>query len=551
MLILICALLLIFPNSLSSFAGANSDVIYSGWTDLSNQHPDSTNFYGAWWTDSSVLGNQNPSGLSMPCQTLDNCQTPYTWQAMLPFCDSKSAMNCIADVWAVDSSGKRISYSNHRYFPEDQAKVYQGNTAFHIPSGSTGSVVEFPGLSNGGGTTDYAITVMGHGGIDSLNSDGSFSATDPLFIASINPIKVVPGNYSPMSMKDPSGRQGYWVPPEDSNCAVVKAGFCGIPVDFPPNVSFGLSLRLNQNFYGWIHGRLSAATFDSTNLGGGAYLLTVIGEPSAVPDVTASVATKDVKADSLFTYGYKTSPGQWDLFAPYREKIAYPAFLSWLPYMSGKASNMEKVWAFRNLKKYDISSTADQTSLSCLAKYSLSGDNPGIVGLLNTNAVTYLPTPPVFNSNDQTLEYGVASAHFSTDGSVISGMYSLQLRSDVARCIFGLSTMPIKATISVISTDGTQTTTTSNLIDTGNFLTFRVDGFHYSGETIKIHLENDSSLTSTPSSNVATTSLPMTPAAPNVAHTSISKVTIHCVKGKVTKSVSGINPKCPVGYKKK
>ena len=29
------------------------------------------------------------------------------------------------------------------------------------------------------------------------------------------------------------------------------------------------------------------------------------------------------------------------------------------------------------------------------------------------------------------------------------------------------------------------------------------------------------------------------------------KVTITCVKGKLTKKVTGINPKCPSGYKKK
>ena len=31
----------------------------------------------------------------------------------------------------------------------------------------------------------------------------------------------------------------------------------------------------------------------------------------------------------------------------------------------------------------------------------------------------------------------------------------------------------------------------------------------------------------------------------------VKKTTITCVKGKLTKKVTGINPKCPSGYKKK
>jgi hypothetical protein len=36
--------------------------------------------------------------------------------------------------------------------------------------------------------------------------------------------------------------------------------------------------------------------------------------------------------------------------------------------------------------------------------------------------------------------------------------------------------------------------------------------------------------------------------APNVV---VKKTTITCVKGKTTKKVTAVNPKCPKGYKKK
>jgi hypothetical protein len=530
------ALLVISPTP--SFSDTNSDILYDGWADLSAQHPDAKNFYGAWWTDASWRGNQGPSGIDNGCASVTSCTTPFRWQAMLPFCDSEQVVNCISDVWAIGSNGKRISYADHRYFPQEQEKVYQGSEKFHVPTGSTGSVVQFPGLLNAAGTSDYAITVLGYGGIESLQADGSYSATDPAFVASINPVKIVQGNYSPMSLKVSNPGFSYWVPSEDANCVVAERGLCAIPVGFPAKTSFGLSLKLNQVFYGWIHGRLSEANFNSKNLGAGVYQLDVIGAPSQVPDVVASVAISNYKPDPANWIG---KGPDWNIFAPYRETVAYPAFLAAAPYMTGKASAMPEVWAFRNLKKTDIFSSADQISLKCLVKYSLGGDNPGIVGSLNTNSVTYLPGPPVFNKADQTLEYSVASAHSAPDGSVIHGMYSLQLRSDVARCIFGLDSSPVKATISVISSDGTQTSTTTSLTESQGFLTFRASGFHYSQESIKIHLEN--------SATTATDAVIPKPAL-IPAPISASKTTIVCLKGKNSKKVTGTRPACPAGYKK-
>ena len=52
----------------------------------------------------------------------------------------------------------------------------------------------------------------------------------------------------------------------------------------------------------------------------------------------------------------------------------------------------------------------------------------------------------------------------------------------------------------------------------------------------------------------ATTTAPAAPAktpAATIPSASKAKTTISCVKGKTTKKVTGINPKCPAGYKKK
>jgi hypothetical protein len=56
--------------------------------------------------------------------------------------------------------------------------------------------------------------------------------------------------------------------------------------------------------------------------------------------------------------------------------------------------------------------------------------------------------------------------------------------------------------------------------------------------------------TPTPSETIAPTPTPSATVVATVKPTA-KKTTITCVKGKTTKKVTGVNPKCPAGYKKK
>jgi hypothetical protein len=49
------------------------------------------------------------------------------------------------------------------------------------------------------------------------------------------------------------------------------------------------------------------------------------------------------------------------------------------------------------------------------------------------------------------------------DGKEFKGMYNLVIKSDVARCIYGFSAAPVKATISIVSSDGTAQVATNQL----------------------------------------------------------------------------------------
>jgi phage baseplate assembly protein gpV len=131
---------------------------------------------------------------------------------------------------------------------------------------------------------------------------------------------------------------------------------------------------------------------------------------------------------------------------------------------------------------------------------------------------------------DGSLVYDVAGAHLAYDGSVFKGTYDLVMSSSVARCLYQFSSAPIKATISIIAADGSvQNIATEVVGERNGWLTLSANNFTFSAPTIKIKLFQDA------------------PAKPAVN----KSVTISCVKGKITKKVTGISPKCPSGFKKK
>jgi hypothetical protein len=167
----------------------------------------------------------------------------------------------------------------------------------------------------------------------------------------------------------------------------------------------------------------------------------------------------------------------------------------------------------------------------------------GIAGLISTNATATETTPPTLDKATQTLKYRVAAPHLKENGALNSGFYRLQLNPQVAKCIWGENLLGAKAEVSVINDSGEVQVTTSTFLFNNDAAIFEVSGFHYSAGTINIKLSVPSSTKTI--STQATDSPKNTPVAK-------SKVTtITCIKGKVTKKVTAISPKCPAGYKKK
>jgi hypothetical protein len=148
---------------------------------------------------------------------------------------------------------------------------------------------------------------------------------------------------------------------------------------------------------------------------------------------------------------------------------------------------------------------------------------------------------PKFDKAEQSLNYTVGASHLDSKGDLFKGYYQLNLRSDIARCLYGFGSAPIQAKIEVSSSDGTPSVATTVISERDGWLKMTAGGFTFSTPSIKVKLSQDA-----PAPAPSASATP-TPAAKAAA----KKITITCVKGKTSKKVTAIKPTCPTGYKKK
>jgi hypothetical protein len=157
----------------------------------------------------------------------------------------------------------------------------------------------------------------------------------------------------------------------------------------------------------------------------------------------------------------------------------------------------------------------------------------GILGQVSTNATVYSISAPLWDAATDSLSFTVAAPSFDSDGEKKKGVYDLVLREDIAKCLWGKELSKTSAKIEILNADGTSQVATTTFKLLNGYVYFRAAGFHYSVPKIKVSVID---------------AVP-TPKATSAVSKKMSTIT--CVKGKLSKKVTAVNPKCPAGYKKK
>jgi len=530
--------------------------------------------------DNSKLSNDQVDPTCSSTSDLKCDFSDFSFSAQIPICQNLIGENCIESFGAIDQNNVDHPGIFQSYYPVKAQNEYLGNPDWNLPSGVSGSLFTIPGVSGPAGNTYYVDLGMSGRGSNLKSPKVTLSAV----AGSITPVQIQDISahiFNSRWCKTPTGLcdVGYGLIGPDSNgklrwgmagnggadgihkCVATSWAerSCAQKEAFPKGFKFYLKARFTLPPVGWLHGRLFDPNISVTQANGVTELI-VSAEPVAVPTVYKAYLWSEMPTELRALYDPKTgnyirgggggfgrsNPSTDPLLRasttapnPYAQS-AIAELTAWLPYVDNKATSLPHYWIFNSLAPEELAGAN-----KCFT-------NPSqLNGIVTTNSSVYSPGPPSFDKAAGDLNYQVAAPHFTNNGDVFRGTYDLVMGSSVARCVYGFSNAPIKATISVLSASGAPQVATTVVGEKDGWLHLSANNFEFSSPIVKVSLQQEiAAVTPTPTPTPTPTATQSASDAP-VQQTVAKKTSITCVKGKVSKKVVAVNPTCPKGYKKK
>jgi hypothetical protein len=484
-----------------------------------------------------------------------------TFIAFLPQCATVTSEDCVEDFIAIKPDGTEVKGKFGSFFPAAKEPVFKGDTDRGVPSGWQPSIWTFDGVTHAGGNEFLLAPEV----IAYSHRTSELDTHQQLYV-NIYPISRTPTTQKQELYFNRDGQKVGGLNHSDDCPLWLGMNECAVAWPFPSDYKYKVIVRTSAPMSGWVHGRLDKPDISVENFGAKkgfgqqGMRVSISAGFSKVPVFSIWKKFTELPTDFQNFLNSLTDPQKGIVYAPagvnnWRQlwdgsgaapvsKLSvehdldnfnsktFDEFTRWLAVSDNKSIATKTQWAYYT-NNFD-EDTATRGINRCVPR----GAN--VAGIVATNATQYLANPPTFDFATQTLDYKVSSPHFDRNGSPNIGTYDLIINSEVARCIYGFTSAPVQASVSIVNADGTNQVATSVLRESNGWIHLSAAGFGYSAPTIKVKLMQ-SAPAPTPSP---------TPSATPPAVTA-AKSTIRCIKGKTIKKVSAVNPKCPAGYKKK
>ncbi|CAB4333917.1 unannotated protein [freshwater metagenome] len=380
-----------------------------------------------------------------------------------------------------------------------------GDIKRHIPDSGNVSLWKIPGMEHQGGE-QYLLIPMVSSQFQNVAGTAPANLDVGIFAVSKLPIEGA----------------------QIDTCFFVTKTSCFKRWPFQQKSTFSISIKTGTKIIGWFHGRLSSPELRSRKTDDSQTLITVKGSVIDVPtlavwakntelpsELNALIEAEFVARGKQFAgSGYyignpkdRSTQTVLDDRNPSFDEKLFDRYLLWVGVAKDKAYATVSTWSFRTMENGNDYG-------NCIGESE-------IAGIVTTNSNAYISGPPKFKNSE--LTYRVASPHYDSKGLVQVGSYDLAIRSDIARCIYGFTAAPIQASVSVTYTDGDARSATNLVSEKDNWISLSAKGFTYSSPTLRVKLSQKKN----------------------------QSYSITCTKGKTSKKVTGVNPKCPKGYVKK
>ncbi|CAN2177708.1 hypothetical protein MCEMRE182_00205 [Candidatus Nanopelagicaceae bacterium] len=418
------------------------------------------------------------------------CETsPYSGYLFLGKCLTTMETACVRKVAFDGESLQFLSYTN--------SKIIESNASSGFPGGRAVSI--WKNSSNRFFALAPVVRIMGSGNNfrymsfsvlleEVVFTDKQYKRPLPTYMVN------TPGN-SEMHSGDPS----------DIGC--YESGDSGLCIQRLSKLAGAASvtLHLDRNAPKWLTGRLSNFSASIYGVSTGGYDLTLNGEAQSVPSLAIKVegeefisyfkklgATMNADTNLDFISNNQDTRSQMQQLIQYEEPTTIATKDYWL-----------------------VNGSLQENMGDC---FRSSG---ALSGYVMTNATIYPDLNPVVFNGD--FEFQIISPHLDEFGQINTGSYDMKMSNELVRCLYKLGSNPYKASVSVLNIDGSQKVATTTVGERDGSLIVTAKNFTFSSPRIVV----------------------------KVVPQAIKQVSIICIKGKLSKTVKGTNPKCPAGYKAK
>lgn len=465
----------------------------------------------------------------------DSCRnlSDFTVASILPMCTPSMTTNCIIEFSAQDKDGKNLVVIDLGPFTTEVHNQYSGDADKGIPFGSVPHLYRIPGAPHEAGDLYLPlITRSGHWS----RQEQKMSTFDNTSIA-LYAVSTKQGTFSrfrpSVDAADYEVKNQIVTFGTDPNCIYNDSTTCAVAHSLPREVNFGFRVNYSHLSERWFHGRISEPSVGLTVGRSSGFDISISARPiqsagffalrerSSLPSEILS--KQEVKIGKGVCSGNSADSSCYDSNL-WQTEDEMQTFLQWLKIAEDRASFNPTIWNFNSMNQ----ALDHPRSSVCLPSDS------GLIGVVSTNATQYLSGPPRFNSATGDLEYQVAAPHLQADGTLFRGSYELTIKSDYARCIYGLSSAPVKATVSVLSESGQLVAATTSQSESAGWLQLSAQNFTFSSPKVAIKFGQDESAVK---------------GIENLKSQTPTKK-ILCVKGAKSKTLKAGKIKCPKGYKK-
>ncbi len=433
--------------------------------------------------------NSNPdgkqaSGAKLYCKNLQDSAcaktTNFSVFAILQPCKSESDLYCVQEVYAKTSAGK-VAGKFLENLPASGPTDFIGDSALGLPTGGPPSIWQIPGVKNSSGGDSYTllVTTRGKGQRASASSVPSFQFNE--YTVALYATSMKSGSYE-LVTADGSGLDaivgGGCATNSESKCALRES----LPID---GTAFGVSIRFPKAPSNWFYGRLSKPSFTlNKSSSSNSVLLDVSGEPVTVPVLygKSSWANLSPQLQQYYNGGFPSvgkiygvsDPNQWDV-AHLASSRDFDVLKGWIPIVKDTAAALTTQWYFK--------ASNEGTDPRFASKDDL------VDGIVTSNATAYVPGPPTFNQQTQSLEYQVGAPHLTPSGATFRGSYDLTIRADAARAIYGFAkNVPVKATVSIVSENGQEIAAQEQVGERDGWFFLRAENFTFSSPKLRVKL---------------------------------------------------------------